>query len=144
MWALQEFSARNCEMVTRKMASRNLCASDKRRSSFTSSGFSSLWRSLKRILFENQKCWILKKIEFFEILFRKIGNIVQTLGGYLGWWHNVWRWPMPSFIQECDRTSHNIDQVDFGLMWSNSWSLGTLKALRHHLKHRFGFTQHLH
>ena len=55
-------------------------------------------------------------------------NVVQTLRGYVGWWCNALRGPMPSFVQECDCMSHNIDQVDFGLTWSKSWSLGTLKA----------------
>ena len=35
----------------------------------------------------------------------------------------------PSFVQECDCSSHVIDQVDFGLTRSNSGSLDTLTAL---------------
>ena len=38
---------------------------------------------------------------------------------------------MPSYVRECGCASHNMDRVDIGLTWSNSRSLGTLKAFYH-------------
>ena len=69
--------------------------------------------------------------------------VVQTLRGYAGWWCNALRAPMPSFVHKCDCASHNIDLVDFGLTQSNSWSLGTLKALCHHPTYPLGFAQRI-
>ena len=48
-----------------------------------------------------------------------------------------------SFVQECDCASHDIDQMDFRLMQSNSWSLGTLKSLHHHPTYPLELAQRL-
>ena len=46
---------------------------------------------------------------------RDTSNVVQTTQGYIGWWRNALRAPMPSFFQECDRSSHSNDRADYGL-----------------------------
>ena len=71
-------------------------------------------------------------------------NIEKIPQGYIGWWHNALRMSMPSvssFVQECDCTSHDIDRVSFER--PNSWSLGTLKALRYHPMYPLRLTQRL-
>ena len=62
-------------------------------------------------------------------------NQQDKVDAQVGWWRNISWAPISSFVHECDCANHDIDRVDLGLKRSNLWSLGTLKALRHHLTH---------
>ena len=69
--------------------------------------------------------------------------ILTTHVDPLGWWCKALKAPIPSFVQKCDCVNHIINWVDFGLTQSNSWSIASLKASRHHSTYPPGFVQHL-